>query len=195
MANNYDEAMEQLPGTDVAALIVDIQGVPPGGSGSTFSVFNAWMFNNLRHQHPAVVYLIHKGTRRPHFRLEGPILKKPFPMEAVGEAVRSLIGPAEKDGDAPGLELDLATNTLRSVLGAEHLTNIEATLLAYLMAHRGEIMAPHALLVDVWQYSDPAGASTLVRAHISNIRKKLRTVVGNDKNIQTIRSKGYRYIA
>jgi DNA-binding response OmpR family regulator len=49
--------------------------------------------------------------------------------------------------------------------------------------------------VDVWQYSDSTGASTLVRAHVSNLRKKIRDVVGDDSSIQTIRGKGYRYVA
>ena len=94
-----------------------------------------------------------------------------------------------------GIELDLTTNTLRSVNGEAHLTNIEATLLAYLMEHRGEVLHPRDLLVDVWQYHDSAGASTLVRAHVSNLRRKLRDVHGSASQLQTLRGKGYRFVA
>ncbi|MCC6382216.1 MAG: winged helix-turn-helix domain-containing protein, partial [Dehalococcoidia bacterium] len=76
-----------------------------------------------------------------------------------------------------------------------HLTHIEATLLAYLMEHEGEILHPRALLVDVWQFHDAAGASTLVRAHVSNLRRKLRQVQGDASTIQTVRGKGYRFSA
>ena len=69
------------------------------------------------------------------------------------------------------------------------------SLLDKLKEHEGEILHPHNLLVDVWQYHDSAGASTLVRAHVSNLRKKLRAVHGSAEQIQTIRCKGYRYSA
>ncbi len=63
------------------------------------------------------------------------------------------------------------------------------------MQHEGEILHPRDLLVDVWQYHDAAGASTLVRAHVSNLRRKLRNVAGPTNYIQTIRGKGYRFTA
>ena len=77
----------------------------------------------------------------------------------------------------------------------DSLTNIEASLLAYLMEHEGEILQPRDLLVDVWQYNEPAGAGTLVRAHVSNLRRKIRSLTGTDDAIQTIRGKGYRFVA
>jgi DNA-binding response OmpR family regulator len=63
------------------------------------------------------------------------------------------------------------------------------------MEHQGEILHPSSLLVDVWQYKQPTGASTLVRAHVSNLRRKLRDVYGSASQIQTVRGKGYRFIA
>ena len=63
------------------------------------------------------------------------------------------------------------------------------------MEHEGEILHPRDLLVDVWQYHDAAGASTLVRAHVSNLRRKLRDVLGTSEQIQTVRGKGYRFSA
>jgi DNA-binding response OmpR family regulator len=194
-ASNYDEAMEVLPSYRPDALVVDVQGVPRGEVGANFNVFNGWLAQNFSGGRLPVVYLLHKGMRRPHFRVEGVVIKKPFPIEALGGALRERIGHPRRDGAEPGIDLDLRTNTLRSVNGEAHLTNIEATLLAYLMEHQGEILHPRDLLVDVWQYHDSAGASTLVRAHISNLRRKLRDVHGDANQIQTIRGKGYRFIA
>lgn len=194
-ADNYDIAMERLPDLVPSALVVDVQGVPRGENGSTFPAFNQWLSAIYDEGCPNLVYLLRKGARRPHFRMEGTVIKKPFPIEALGEALREQLGHPRRDGAAPGIDLDLATNTLKGPSSEQHLTNIEANLLAYLMQHEGEILHPRELLVDVWQYHDAAGASTLVRAHVSNLRRKLRSVAGTVDYIQTIRGKGYRYTA
>jgi DNA-binding response OmpR family regulator len=195
LAANYDDAMEALAaGSRPDALVVDIQGVPRGETGASFSAFSQWLDTTYRDNPPAIAYLLHKGTRRPAIRIPGPVIKKPFPIEAVGAALRQLVGRPAVPGTHV-VELDMRTNTLRGIRGQVHLTNIEANLLAYLMQHQGEVLNPRTLLVEVWQYSDATGASTLVRAHVSNLRKKIREVVGDDSSVQTIRGKGYRYIA
>lgn len=194
-AGTYDDAIEHLSGYRHDAIITDVQGLPRGEEGSNFAQFNQWIATAFRSLPPAMVYLLHKGARRPHFRLEGAVIKKPFPIEALGEALRERVGHPRREGREPGIDLDLSSNTLRSGAKQAHLTNIEATLLAYLMEHEGEILHPRDLLVDVWQYHDAAGASTLVRAHVSNLRRKLRDVLGSSDQIQTIRGKGYRFSA
>ena len=194
-AGNYDLAIDALTGARPDAIVTDVQGLPRDEDGANFAQFNQWLSLTYHVAPPAMVYLLHKGARRPHFRLEGAVIKKPFPIEALGEALRERIGHPRQNGHAPGIDLDLATNTLRSPEREAHLTHIEATLLAYLIAHEGEILHPRDLLVDVWQYHDSAGASTLVRAHVSNLRRKLRDVLGTSDQIQTIRGKGYRFSA
>jgi DNA-binding response OmpR family regulator len=194
-AESYDDAMETLPSVSPDALVVDVQGVPRDQAGSTFAAFNHWLASRFRDSAPQVVYLLHKGSRRPVFRITGTVIKKPFPLEALGEALREKLGHPRREGHPAGLDLDLSTNTLRASGNTAHLTNIEASLLAYLMEHEGKILPPRDLLVDVWEYHDSAGASTLVRAHISNLRRKLRELVGTDGQIQTIRGKGYRFVA
>jgi DNA-binding response OmpR family regulator len=194
-APNYDVAMESLEAQLPDAVVVDVQGLPRGEQGATFSTFNQWLSVHAKGCGQAVIYLLRKGARRPNFKVEGVVIKKPFPIEALGEALRTSLGHPRREGMGPGIDLDLATNTLRGPEQSAHLTNIEATLLAYLMQHEGEILHPKELLVDVWQYYDSAGASTLVRAHVSNLRRKLRDVMGTAEYIQTIRGKGYRFTA
>lgn len=194
-APSYDAAMEMLASVRPEALVVDVQGLPRGEEGANFGHFSSWLVSRFQVSLPVCVYLLHKGARRPNFRVEGAVIKKPFPIEALGEALRERLGIPHKDGAGRGIELDLTTNTLRSAQGEAHLTHIEATLLAYLMEHEGEILHPRELLVDVWQFHDAAGASTLVRAHVSNLRRKLRDVHGDASTIQTIRGKGYRFSA
>src|SRR5687767_8901226 len=86
-AAGYDQAMEELPTLRPDALVVDVQGLPRGEDGTTFTIFNQWMASIYQHTGPTtIIYLLHKGARRPHFRLPGPVIKKPFAYETVGEA-------------------------------------------------------------------------------------------------------------
>ena len=191
---NYDAAMDGLVFIEPHALVVDVQGLPRGESGASFAHFNQWSERRFGAAPPCMVYLLRKGSRRPHFRIKGVVIKKPFPIERLGETLRVELGP-QRSGERRPFEIDMASNTLKGAEGDAHLTNIEASLLAYLMQHEGEILHPRHLLTEVWKYHDAAGASTLVRAHVSNLRRKMREVLGSDEQIETIRGKGYRYIA
>lgn len=192
---NYDELMAQMDPAAPEAMVVDVQGVPRGEPGSRFTVVSQWLSRTyLDGEPPTFIYLLRKGSRRPHFHLPGPVIKKPFPLEKLGETLRSMLGDPSRT-ERPPFEVETDTNTLKGSAGAEHLTNIEANLLAYLMAHEGEILHPRTLLAEVWQYHDDAGANTLVRAHVSNLRRKMRSVLGSDEQLETIRGKGYRFVA
>ena len=192
---NYDVLMAQFDPYAPAALVVDVQGVPRGEPGSRFTQFSQWLARTYQDREtPSLVYMLRKGSRRPHFHVPGPVIKKPFPLEKLGETLRTMLGDPTRTARAP-FEVETDTNTLKGTEGSEHLTNIEANLLAYLMAHEGEILHPRTLLAEVWQYHDDAGANTLVRAHVSNLRRKMRAVLGSDEQLETIRGKGYRFVA
>jgi DNA-binding response OmpR family regulator len=195
-AASYDEAMEALPCGRPDVLIVDVQGAPrDDGSAASFPQFGRWLASALGGADPSCVYLLHKGARRPAFRVPGVVIKKPFALESLGAAVRQCIATREALAHACPLELESDTNTLRAADRTAHLTNVEAALLGHLMAHQGKVLRPGELLVDVWHYRDAAGASTLVRAHVSNLRRKIRAVSGDAHVIETVRGQGYRYIA
>ncbi len=195
LATSYDAAMDTLRASRFDAMIIDVQGIPREENGATFAQFNRWLGIEFREESPVCIYLLHKGSRRPTFRLTGTVLKKPLVIESLGKALRTTLGPLERNGAQPRLQLDARTHTLRSIAGEAHLTTIESELLEHFMTHRGEILHPSHLLMDVWHYRDAAGANTLVRAHVSNLRKKLRKVAGTDRLIETVRGQGYRFIA
>jgi DNA-binding response OmpR family regulator len=72
------------------------------------------------------------------------------------------------------------------------LTPVEAKLLRCLMERRGEYLSSRDLLPLVWGY--PAdGGSDLVRAHMSNVRRKLRTA-GRESLLHTRPYCGYAYV-
>lgn len=194
LATSYDAAMVTLRNVSFDAMIIDVQGVPRDESGATFVQFNRWLGSEFKDDSPVCIYLLHRGTRRPAFRIKGTVVKKPFAIESLGKVLRTTLGPLERNGSQPALELDVKTKTLRSVVGEAHLTRIESELLSHLMDHPGEVLHPSDLLMDVWDYRDAAGANTLVRAHVSNLRKKLRNAAGTDRLIETVRGRGYRFI-
>lgn len=191
---NYDALMLDLDPAAPDGLVVDVQGVPRGEAGARFTQFNQWLARAYAtRKPPELVYLLRKGSRRPRIDLPGPIIKKPFPLETLGETLRGQLGWPPRAPRHP-LRIESDTNTLRGSAGTAHLTTIEANLLAYLMEHEGEILHPGKLLSDVWQYRDSAGAGTLVRAHVSNLRRKMRAVLGDEQvPLETIRGKGYRF--
>ena len=194
---NYDILMEDLDPAMPDGLVVDVQGVPRGEPGARFTQFNQWLTRTYAAKRPPeLVYLLRKGSRRPRIDLPGPVLKKPFPLEKLGETLRGQLGYPPLAPRRP-LHIEADTNTLRGIAGTARLTNIEANLLAYLMEHEGEILHPGKLLSEVWQYRDATGASTLVRAHVSNLRRKMRAVLGEGEqlHLETIRGKGYRFVA
>jgi DNA-binding response OmpR family regulator len=66
------------------------------------------------------------------------------------------------------------------------LTATEFDLLAYLMAHRGQVFSRVQLLSQVWGYSAGSGHRT-VDVHVSQIRAKL----GDASCVRTVRGVGY----
>lgn len=121
----------------------------------------------------------------------GPVLLKPFRLQELEERVVSLYegvgGPAQPN-PAP----------LLSQLGVEPETEVRLTLtefqlLSHLMNHPGEALSPRRLLQEVWGYPEGAGSPELVRAHISNLRRKLRqSNPALGQAIQTVPRQGYR---
>jgi DNA-binding response OmpR family regulator len=95
---------------------------------------------------------------------------------------------------AGSLALDVATNQLLlgdgSVLS---ITPTEARLMRALMQHPGEYLTHEQLLEEVWDYQPGTGSAEVVRAHVSNFRRKLRSVGGNPQLVRTS-YRGYGFI-
>ena len=73
------------------------------------------------------------------------------------------------------------------------LTPTEFDLLLYLAAHRGRVVPCHELVREVRNYSvDEAEAREVIRPHISNLRRKLRSVGEDADLIVNVRGIGYR---
>ena len=103
---------------------------------------------------------------------------KPFaPGELVArvQAVLRRAGRAATEPriEADGLVVDLAAHTVTLDGEEVHLTPIEFSLLRALATNRGLLMTHRKLLTEVWgpEYAD---ATSLLRTHIANLRRKLQ---------------------
>lgn len=73
------------------------------------------------------------------------------------------------------------------------LTPTEFDLLLYLGAHRGRVVPCNELVREVRGYSvDEAEAREVIRPHVSNLRRKLKTAGQNADLIVNVRGIGYR---
>lgn len=120
---------------------------------------------------------------------------KPFgPLELVAR-LHATMRRANPIADEPiveldDLEIDLAACVVRRRGLEVHLTPIEFKLLRVLLQHRGRLLTHNALLGAVWGSAYEGDRQTL-RAHMANLRRKLRLDAGASR-IGTLHGVGYR---
>ena len=96
--------------------------------------------------------------------------------------------PDTTDGD---LRLDLAARTVTvggSVLG---LTVREFDLLAFFLAHRGQVFSRTELMEQVWGWT--FGDESTVTVHVRRLREKIEPDPANPHRVMTVWGIGYRY--
>lgn len=93
---------------------------------------------------------------------------------------------------ASGLELDLTNHVAAFESSDLHCTPIEVDILAQLVKYPGQALS-HAFLTEkVWGYKNVADA-TLLKGHISSIRKKIRDAGGSEDLVRTVHGVGYSF--
>jgi two-component system OmpR family response regulator len=70
-------------------------------------------------------------------------------------------------------------------------TPTEFRLLRCLMERAGELISADDLVGEVWNYPAGTGGSELVRAHVSNLRRKLRAAGQDPQLLRTVPYHGY----
>jgi two-component system KDP operon response regulator KdpE len=124
---------------------------------------------------------------------------KPFGPGELVARVQAALRRIGADAGEPRVEIDRLTVDLAAravyVDGAVlHLTPIEFSLLRVLLLNRGMLMTHTQLLSQVWgpQYAD---ATTVLRTHVANLRRKLRAADPDGRLIRTDPGVGYRFAA
>lgn len=77
--------------------------------------------------------------------------------------------------------------------GSVFLTPTESRLLRYLMQQAGEFVSTDDLLSEVWGYPPGTGGPEVLRAHVSNLRRKLRMIGQDPQLVRTMPYHGYGF--
>jgi DNA-binding response OmpR family regulator len=91
-----------------------------------------------------------------------------------------------------GLELDLSNQS--AYLNGINLncTRLEVEILSQLVRYPGQALSHAFLTEQIWGYRNVNDA-TLLKGHVSSIRRKLRDAGGNEDVIRTVHGVGYSF--
>ncbi|HKW78260.1 MAG TPA: response regulator transcription factor [Candidatus Limnocylindria bacterium] len=127
-------------------------------------------------------------------------LAKPFSTRELIARVRAMLRRTRRVEPARAdlrlrideLVLDGARHRVTLAERALELKPKEFDLLAFFMAHSGQVFGREQLLASVWGY-DFAGDSRTVDTHVKTLREKLGDSVERPRWIETVRGVGYRF--
>lgn len=121
---------------------------------------------------------------------------KPFGMMALVSRIKAVLRRYEKSDSKQelmeygGITLDENQHTVLAGSKQIFLTVKEFDLLQLLMKNRGAVLTREKLLNSVWELSSEIESRT-VDVHIRTLRQKLGVY---EKNIETIRGVGYKFV-
>ena len=124
---------------------------------------------------------------------------KPFDLAELRARVHALLRRGQRGQDKSALmqlgDLKLDSDTYQIQVGDKslQLTATEHRLLRYFMEHPDQALSLGHLLQAVWEYPEDTGDPDLVRAHVRNLRAKIKKLNNNPsrKYIRTIHGIGY----
>ncbi|HET8569252.1 MAG TPA: response regulator transcription factor [Candidatus Limnocylindria bacterium] len=127
-------------------------------------------------------------------------LSKPFSMRELVARVRALLRrSARREDDTParpivreGLVVDPARHRVERDGEEVTLTAREFDLLAFLIAHPGQVFSREQLVGAVWGL-DYSGDARTVDTHVKTLRERLGDSAARPRWIETLRGVGYRF--
>lgn len=165
-----------------------------------------WLSTNAAQPGPRLIFLAPPSAARlgalPSFfdRERDSLVPKPIDGDELVRAVaHQLAGTQRRERERDILQVGQATLdcTTRQLLfangGSLTPTPTEFRLLRALMERPGELVSPNELLENVWGYSPETGGPELVRAHVSNLRRKLRSMGKDPHLVRTVPYRGYSF--
>ena len=129
------------------------------------------------------------------------LVGKPIDGEELAREIARLLAarPRRRDAEllrAGTLALDCRSRQLLFADGGTlSPTPTEFRLLRCLMERAGDLVSADELVGAVWNYPSGTGGSELVRAHVSNLRRKLRTAGQDPQLLRTVPYQGYTIAA
>jgi two-component system alkaline phosphatase synthesis response regulator PhoP len=126
-------------------------------------------------------------------------LTKPFSMHELLARVKALLRRAEMSSsptqeaahlEAGDLVLDVLARRATRAGQPLELKRREFDLLAYFVAHAGQVLSRDRLLRHVWGYED-AGDTRTVDVHVRWLRSKIERDPTTPERLQSVRGVGY----
>ncbi len=206
LAMSLSQAQRTL--TRVRADVICLDSVLPGDELDQFSRWLRRDGDDGNRPSPSVIFLAPPSARMvpstlPAFYRRGvhSVVQKPLERDELVREVTRLLA-ARPRGEAETVLLRVGPialdGTARRLLfaagGALAVTPTEFRLLHCLMERPGEFVSPEQLLTEVWGYPPDTGGAEVVRAHVSNLRRKLRSMGEDPQLLRTIPYQGYAIV-
>ena len=126
-------------------------------------------------------------------------VSKPFSMQVLSYRIRAVLrrGSTDLAGGPAKTTYQLGKGIFNAeqheVLGADvqiKLTPIQGKILRVLLENEGRVVSAEQLMTKVWHYDAESDVS-VVKTHISNLRKKIARALGGEEIIHTVSGLGY----
>jgi DNA-binding response OmpR family regulator len=154
----------------------------------------------VRRHKPALPVIVLTAKGEVSDRVEGldrgatDYLTKPFAFEELLARIRAHLRQAGSETatalEAAGIRLDLVTRQAQRGDVSVRLPEREATLLAHLLRHAGEVCTNAQILSAVWGHGHEPNTN-VVQVYIGYLRRRLSRP-GSPAPIETVRGAGYR---
>jgi DNA-binding response OmpR family regulator len=128
-------------------------------------------------------------------------VSKPFSMQVLSYRIHAVAvgmrrGAMDHGGGPTRSRYPIGTGTfdaeLHEIIGEVtiKLTPIQGKILRVLLENEGHVVSMEQLMTKVWHYDAESDVS-VVKSHVSNLRKKIATALGDREFIRTIAGLGY----
>jgi DNA-binding response OmpR family regulator len=125
---------------------------------------------------------------------------KPFSMQILSYRIQAVLRRARDTHDQVGPQrlryalgpgsFDAEQHEVRCGSRQLKLTPIQGKILRLLLDNEGRVLSPEQIMTKVWHYEAESDV-TVVKTHISNLRRRLAEVFGTDELIRTVAGLGY----
>ncbi|MCH8815384.1 MAG: response regulator transcription factor [Chloroflexi bacterium] len=135
----------------------------------------------------------------PRLSERDSVVSRPISEREMTAAVQLALGPT--DVAMPGrltigdLIVDSYAMSVSGPNVTVSLTPTETRLMRCLARAKGEVVPVSALIRLVWGIEPRTGSRDMVRAHVRNLRMKLRRASGQDGLLETLPRQGYRLVS
>ena len=100
--------------------------------------------------------------------------------------------PVNQRISSHGIEIDLATHAASFEGTTLNCTPIEVEILEQLVRYPGQALSHAFLTEQIWGYKNVTDA-TLLKGHVSSIRRKIRDAGGQEDLVRTVHGVGYSF--